>query len=193
MQSVKLAIFLSGAGSNARQIITHFENHHSVSIGLVLVTRENSPVIEFCRDRNVRFIICSNKEADSPQFLLNACFKFNIDFIILAGFLRKIPIDLVRQYPQKIINIHPSLLPKFGGLGMYGRRVHQAVLEANEKITGITIHFVNEAYDKGEIIEQHSCEISSCDNVDAIEEKVKGLEHSYYAPVIEKLLNVVYG
>jgi len=188
MNLKRIAIFASGNGSNAMHIIEYFENHSLVVVAFVLANTEHAKVLKNAKDRKIATILCSNEEVDSATFLVSLCKDQHIDFIVLAGFLRKIPLALIQSYPEKIINIHPSLLPKFGGKGMYGKFVHEAVATSDEKETGITIHFVNEEFDKGKIIAQFSVPLIKGDTALSIQLKVQQLEHTYFAPTIEKII-----
>lgn len=184
----KIALFASGRGSNALNIIDYFENDPRIKIQFVLSNKFDAPIVESAKKRGIRVVICSNKEVASDSYLLDLCEGYQIDYIILAGFLRKIPLSLIRLFDEKIINIHPSLLPKYGGQGMYGKFVHEAVLGNNEKETGITIHFVDADYDKGKIIAQFSCKLSDFETLESIQQKIHELEMEHFPRVIEKVL-----
>lgn len=188
MNQKRVAIFASGNGSNAMNIIEHFENHPMVEIAFVLANSPRAKVLYLAKEKGVKTILCSNEEVADETYLVSICRDHHIDFIILAGFLRKIPTSLIHAFPEQIINIHPSLLPKFGGKGMYGMYVHEAVALSEEKETGITIHFVNEEFDKGKIIAQFSIPLSEQETPSSIQLKVQQLEHSYFASTIEKTL-----
>lgn len=192
MAKIKLALFASGSGSNALKIIEHFSIHPSVEIEFLLTNKKDAPIVELARDKEINVLSFSNEEVADGSFLSKICFDHKIDFIILAGYLRKIPDELIRNYPERIVNIHPALLPKHGGKGMYGRFVHEAVLKAKDTETGITIHFVNEHFDQGRIIEQFKCSISPDDTIEAIQAKIQHLEHSNFSSVIEKTLIPFY-
>lgn len=185
----KIALFASGRGTNALNIIKHFKNHPTIEVALLVCNKADAPIVEEVNKLGIECIICKNSDIEVPGFLVGICRDRGIDFIVLAGFLRKIPIDFVTHFENKIINIHPALLPKFGGEGMYGKFVHQAVLEAGENTTGISIHFVNSEYDKGEIIAQFSCELTENESVESIQEKIHCLEMEHFPPVIEKTLS----
>ncbi|MFK8039105.1 MAG: phosphoribosylglycinamide formyltransferase [Crocinitomicaceae bacterium] len=182
-----IAIFASGGGSNAEVIMSHFEESTIGEIALVVTNNQNAGVIDRAEKHNVPFYILDNGELEEGEFseVLEA---LEIDFIVLAGFLKKIPIDIIENYSKKIVNIHPALLPKFGGKGMYGHHVHQAVVDAKETESGITIHYVNEKYDDGAIIEQHKVSLDTQNTAEQVAEKVLAVEHQFYAPCIEKLL-----
>ena len=184
-----LALFASGRGSNALNIIDHFEGNPNVKIAFVLCNKATAPIVSSAREKGVNIIVCQNEDIEKPNYLIEICEKNNIDTVVLAGFLRKIPADFIRKYPNKIINIHPSLLPKYGGEGMYGKFVHEAVLMNGERETGITIHYVNEEYDKGEIIAQFKCTLSDQESTESIQNKVHTLEMEHFPKTIEKVMN----
>lgn len=186
MSKIKLALFASGTGSNALKIMDHFSSHPSVEIGFLLCNKKDAPVVQLSREKGVEVITATNEEVANGDFLSKICHEQKIDFIILAGYLRKIPSELLKNYTERIINIHPALLPKHGGAGMYGKYVHEAVLNVKDKETGITIHFVNEHFDEGRIIAQFHCEVDSSDTIETIQEKIQRLEHTYFSFVIEK-------
>jgi phosphoribosylglycinamide formyltransferase 1 len=184
-----IAIFASGTGSNARRILEHFQNHPTIRVALVASNRKAAGVLAIAAEFGVEtFVISKNMltqieiHPDLPEKLT----KLGIDYIVLAGFLVLMPQQLVHHYDGRIFNIHPALLPKFGGHGMYGKHVHEAVHAAAETETGITIHFVNEFYDKGEMLFQAKTPISAVDTPAEIARKVLVLEHHYYPQVIER-------
>lgn len=189
MRKHRLAIFASGNGSNAVRLIDYFENHESIETPVVLTNNKNAGVIERLENTPVKTLIIDNKQADDGECLINLMRENEIDFIVLGGYLRKIPAALISIYQDKIINIHPALLPKYGGKGMYGIHVHQAVKEANEPETGITIHLVNQNYDEGRILAQHMTSLSQDDNAIDIQRKVQGLEHEWFPKEIEKYID----
>lgn len=184
----RIALFASGNGSNALRIIDYFKDSSTVSVEFVLSNKQNAPVIERVKELGIETIVISNEEAEDSELLLRICKEHNIDFVVLAGYLRKIPADFVANMPERIVNIHPSLLPKFGGKGMYGIHVHRAVKESNESETGITIHFVNEEFDKGKIIAQYKTTLSPNDSVEVIQTKIHQLEQTYFPVALDKLL-----
>ncbi len=183
-----LAIFASGTGTNARRIIEHFQDHEEVRIGLIVSNKATAPVLEMAAAKGVATHVIHRKDFYEDEALLVKFRAEGIGFIVLAGFMWLIPEYLIHAFPDKIINIHPALLPKYGGKGMYGMHVHRAVHEADEAETGITIHYVNPRYDEGQIIFQASCPLSSDDTPEAIAQKVQRLEHRYFPLVIEQLL-----
>ena len=182
-----IVIFASGTGSNAENIIHYFKKHRSISVVAVFSNSENAKVIEKAKILKVPTVTFSKDELYG-DFVIAKLNAFNPDLIVLAGFLWKFPEPIIAKYPNQIINIHPALLPKYGGKGMYGKYVHQAVLDNHETETGITIHFVNEHYDEGGIIFQKSVSIIDCTSADEIASKVHELEHRYFPEVIDQLL-----
>jgi phosphoribosylglycinamide formyltransferase 1 len=184
----KIVVFASGDGSNAENIMRFFHHNTSIQVVAVFTNNPNAKVIEKAVNRNIPVEIFEKSSFTSPSFE-SKLLVYQPDIIILAGFLLKFPENLVRLFSNKIINIHPALLPKYGGKGMYGINVHQAVLAHNEKETGITIHYVNEYYDEGECIFQSIVNIESCKTAAEIAQKVQVLEHQYFPKVIEGLLS----
>ena len=183
----RIIFFASGSGTNVENIIKYFHGNKAVKITLILTNNPNAGVVRRAEKLKKPLMLFSKREL-FDQSLLRKIITINPDLIILAGFLLKIPKEFVKSFPKRIINIHPALLPKFGGKGMYGNRVHQSVKDAGEQITGITIHLVNEYFDQGEIIFQASVDIASQDSVEEIANKVHKLEHTYYPKLINKLL-----
>ncbi len=188
---VNIAILASGGGSNAQCILERFENHPTIRVKLVVSNKDQAYVLERAENFKISTFVHSKEDATSG-ILLSVLKEFDIDFIVLAGYLQKIGDDLIESFPNRIVNIHPALLPKFGGKGMYGMHVHRAVKAAGETESGPTIHFVNENYDEGAIIEQHRCSIDENDSPEDIQKKVLALEHKYFAPCIEKLITEDY-
>lgn len=184
----KIAIFASGGGSNAQEIINHFDQNENVEVALIVSNDTNSGVIVRAETHEIPFYILQKGELEELEFsfVLEA---LEIDFIALAGFLKKIPSDILEMYPNQIVNIHPALLPNYGGKGMYGSNVHKAVVAAGEKESGMTIHYVNANYDEGNIIEQHKVDLLPTDTAEDCARKVLELEHQFFAPCIEKLLS----
>ena len=188
MKKIKLALFASGSGSNALNIIDYFSSNSLIEIGFILTNKKDAPIVELAQKKDVETLILSNEEVSNGTLLTKICLEKGIDFIILAGYLRKIPEELLANYSNKMINVHPALLPKFGGKGMYGKYVHQAVIDSEENETGITIHFVNEHFDEGKVIAQFHCEVTKNDTVESVQAKVQKLEHTYFPIVIEKTI-----
>jgi len=184
-----IAFFASGNGSNVQNIVEYLKDKPEIVPALVLTNKANAFVIERAKKLNIPCIVFSSQELKAGAVIKEAMRKYEIDFIVLAGFLLKVPDYLIALYPQKIINIHPALLPKFGGKGMYGDFVHQAVKEAGEKETGITIHYVNQNYDEGQIIFQKKVPLSATDSPEDIATKVHALEYEYFPEIIENLLS----
>jgi len=191
-KKIKIAIFASGNGSNAENIIKFFKNHENICVELILTNNPNAYVIERAKNNNVKCIIFNKDDLYNSDKILNILKEHNIDFIVLAGFLWLIPKSIILNYPRKIINIHPALLPKYGGKGMYGMNVHKAVIENKEKLSGITIHYVNENYDEGDIIFQKELEITHDETPETLAEKIHKLEYQYYPLIIEKVINELF-
>jgi phosphoribosylglycinamide formyltransferase 1 len=183
----KIVIFASGSGSNAEQIILHFKNSNQGNVVGIFTNNLHAKVLDRAKNHNIPFEVFSREELNDGS-VLQKVDEINPDLIVLAGFLLKFPSDIIANYPDKIINIHPALLPKFGGKGMYGTHVHQAVLDQKEKETGITIHYVNEHYDEGGIIFQKSVAVDGCKTAEEIASKVHQLEHEYFPRIIEQLI-----
>lgn len=186
--SKNIAVLASGNGTNAENIIRYFQDSESVHIGLVLTNRETAFVMERARCLNVPSVYIPKEEWKEGMSVLALLRDRKIDFIVLAGFLARVPDCILHAYPNKIINIHPSLLPKFGGKGMYGNRVHEAVVAAGEKESGITIHYINEHFDEGKIIRQYKCPIWPGETAEQLAEKVHALEYEYYPQIIAELI-----
>jgi phosphoribosylglycinamide formyltransferase-1 len=186
-QAQHIAVFASGNGSNASKIIDYFKNNPRIIVSCVISNKEDAPVLEMAKSKNVLTKSFTKQELEN-RFVEDFLVSMDIDFIVLAGFLLKIPEELIKRFPNKIINIHPSLLPKYGGKGMYGINVHQAVIENREKESGITIHLVNEEYDKGRILLQKKCPVFENDSPEDLAKRVLVLEHESYAPCIEKYI-----
>lgn len=184
----KILLFASGTGSNVENIIKYFENRPEINVVGVFTNNANAKVLDKARQHNVPTLIF-NREDLSGGFVLDKINALQPDLIVLAGFLWKMPETIVAAYPNKIINIHPALLPKYGGKGMYGMNVHNAILENKEKETGITIHFVNEHYDEGEFILQQRVNIEDCKTAEEIVAKVHELEHKHFPEIINQLLS----
>lgn len=183
-----IAIFVSGTGSNAQKIIEYFKGHPTIHCPLLISNKADAPALAMAEAHGLKTMVLKRKAFYETTTLLEDLAAESIDFIVLAGFLWLIPDYLVAAYPQKMVNIHPALLPKYGGKGMYGHHVHQAVKEHQESISGITIHYVNEHYDEGAIVFQASCAIAPDDSAEMIGKKVLQLEHQHFAPQIEKIL-----
>ena len=186
-----IAIFASGSGSNAENIIRYFQKNDSALVSLVLSNKSDAYVLERAHRLGVPCNVFTKEDWIAGDEILAVLQEYRIDFIVLAGFLVRVPDLLLHAYPDKIINIHPSLLPKFGGKGMYGGHVHEAVVAAGETETGITIHYLNEHFDEGEIIVQYKCPVLPQDTAEDVARKVHALEYEYYPKVIGGLLSEV--
>ncbi|MES2733868.1 MAG: phosphoribosylglycinamide formyltransferase [Bacteroidota bacterium] len=184
----QIAIFASGSGSNAQKIMEYFEAHPQVRVTLVLTNNPTAGVLQRAASLHIPTHVFNRNEFYQTDDVLRVLQEHRITFIVLAGFLWLMPSNLVVAYPRRIVNIHPALLPKFGGKGMYGSRVHEAVVQAGEKESGITIHYVNEHYDEGQVIFQASCALQSGDTPEIVAHKVLELEHRHFPAVIEKVI-----
>lgn len=183
----KIAILASGEGTNAERIIRYFTGHPTVNVAVIITNKAEAGVIRRAKNLQipVEFLPASAFREGKVTEVLR---QYETDFVVLAGFLLRIPDDMLEAYPNRIVNIHPSLLPKFGGKGMYGSRVHEAVLTSGEKESGITIHYINEHYDEGTIILQAQCPVIEGDTPDSLASRVHQLEYEHYPKVIEQLL-----
>jgi len=186
----QIAIFASGAGTNAARIIEKFRNHPSIRISLILSNKTGAGVLGVAEKEGIPSIILEKEAFFGGDAYVGELQGHRIDFIVLAGFLWKIPPALVKAYKGRIINIHPALLPKYGGKGMYGRFVHEAVIAAHEKESGITIHYVDEIYDHGQVIFQARCEVTPTDTPETLAARIHTLEHRHFPQIIEDLLNL---
>lgn len=183
----KIAIFASGSGSNAENIANYFKDKPVAKVGLILTNKADAFVLERAKKLAIESVVFSSEQLKSGE-LVDLLKNKDIDFVVLAGFLLKIPENLIAAFPNKIINIHPALLPKYGGKGMYGDAVHKAVVANCEKESGITIHFVNEHYDEGAIIFQVKCTVSETDTYEDVAHKIHQLEYEHFPRVIEELM-----
>jgi phosphoribosylglycinamide formyltransferase-1 len=186
--TVNIAIFASGKGTNAQKIIDHFKNSSTARIALVVSNKKGAGVLQIAEKENIPSLTIEKEKFFSDNSCVDELHEKKIDFIALAGFLWKIPEVLLSEYPKRIINIHPALLPKHGGPGMYGNKVHEAVLASEEKESGITIHYVDEHYDNGDIILQVKCAVFDDDTAESLANRIHALEHANYAVVIEELV-----
>jgi len=184
-----IAIFASGNGSNAQAIINYFTNHPSIKVGLVITNNPTAGVIQVAHQNKIISAIVSKKALNDEQQMMALLNAQNISFIALAGFLQMVPPFLLKKFPKAVVNIHPAMLPKHGGKGMYGIKVHEAVVAAADTETGITIHYVNEHYDEGEVILQKPVPVSPADTPEQLAAKVLDLEHQWYPKTIEALLS----
>jgi len=188
MPKKRIGIFASGRGSNTAAILNYFKDKDFVEVALILSNDKDAGVLDLAQEHAIRSYIVDRKSFYRSSSIEDLLKELSLDLIVLAGFLWLIPESLIKLYPQKIINIHPALLPKYGGKGMYGMNVHKAVKQAGEKQSGITIHFVNNAFDKGAHIFQATCELTERDSAEIIAVKVLKLEHYHFPRVIERIL-----
>ena len=184
----KLAIFASGSGSNAENICNYFSASSDVEVVLICTNKKDAYIVERANKLNIPVCIFTKHEVNSFVNLHKKLQNIGVDVVILAGFLLKIPAIMIENYPNRIINIHPSLLPKYGGKGMYGSNIHKAVIENKETESGISIHFVNKNYDEGKIILQKKCVVHNNETVETLIEKIQKLEYNYYPVTINKIL-----
>jgi phosphoribosylglycinamide formyltransferase-1 len=184
----KLAIFASGSGSNAENICNYFADSSDIEVVLICTNRRDAFIVKRANKLNIPVYIFSKSELNNFVDLHKKLQNIEVDVIILAGFLLKLPTIMVDSYPNRIINIHPSLLPKYGGKGMYGSNIHKAVIKNKELESGISIHFVNHNYDEGKIILQKKCSISANESVETLIHKIHKLEHNYFPVAIEKTI-----
>lgn len=189
-KTVRLAVFASGTGTNFRRIIDYFRNHKKISVSVLVCDNPGAGAMDIARENGIPVIQISKGDLMEGRDLKKILGKNRIDFLILAGFLKKIPPVLIEAYPRRIINIHPALLPKFGGKGMYGARVHEEVIRSGDAKSGITIHFVDEHYDSGDVIFQKECAVEKGETAESLARKIHKMEHEYFAPQIEKLADM---
>lgn len=185
---IKIAVFASGNGSNAENIAAYFSNDNNVNISLIVSNKAEAFVHERAKKIGIPSVTYTKNDFIDGFPVLDMLRKQEIDFIVLAGFLLRIPLPIIEAFPEKIVNIHPALLPNYGGKGMYGDRVHKSVVEARETESGITIHYVDEHYDEGQIIFQAKCEVLPTDTFEDVAQKVHKLEYTYFPIVIGKVL-----
>jgi phosphoribosylglycinamide formyltransferase-1 len=184
----QLIIFASGTGTNAAAIIAHFKNNGQAKVALIVCNNPDAGVLNIARKEEIPFLLI-DRQTIKQTMLVEQMADYKPSMIILAGFMWKIPEHIVAAFPGKIINIHPALLPKYGGKGMYGHHVHEAVVAAGEKESGITLHYVNEHYDEGNILVQARCAVAETDTPDSLAAKIHKLEHFYFPKTIEFLLD----
>jgi formyltetrahydrofolate-dependent phosphoribosylglycinamide formyltransferase len=185
-----IAVFASGAGSNAQKIIDYFNTNKTAKVELIVCNKAGAGVLDIAKKNTIDTLLIEKEQFFNSDIYIKELQKRSIGFIVLAGFLWKVPLSLIRAYPNKIVNIHPALLPKYGGKGMYGNRVHEAVISAGDKESGITIHYVDELYDHGSIIFQDTCGIDEKDTAVSLAQKIHLLEHQHYPTVIESILKM---
>jgi phosphoribosylglycinamide formyltransferase-1 len=183
-----IAILASGTGTNAENIIKYFSTRNTAKVCLVLSNKRQAPVLKRAEAHNIRTVFFEHKEFYVTGKVLRYLQLYKIDFIVLAGFLWLVPENIIEQYPDRIINIHPALLPAHGGKGMYGEAVHKAVIDNHDKESGITIHYVNKLYDKGDVIFQTRIKVDPADTSSSLAEKVHTLEYLHYPKAIEDIV-----
>jgi phosphoribosylglycinamide formyltransferase-1 len=188
MKKNKIAIFASGSGTNAENIGRFFSDHPLAEVSLILTNKKDAGVISRAENLGIPCIVFNREDFYDTGKVISYLRQYSIDFIVLAGFLWLIPKNLIENYPKQIINIHPALLPKYGGKGMYGSFVHETVIKNKDTESGITIHFVNEEYDAGSVIFQARCSFLKNETAETLAEKVHALEYEFYPKVIERLL-----
>jgi len=187
----KMAVFASGTGSNAVNLVKYFSGRKTGEVALLISNNPDAPVLEKMKVLGIPAQVATKEEFESPSYMLPLLEKHGVSFIVLAGFLKLIPPYLIKAFENRIVNIHPALLPKYGGKGMYGARVHEAVVAAGEKESGITIHYVNEHYDEGATIFQATCPVEKGDSPDDVARKVHELEYAHFPEVVEKVLMAI--
>lgn len=185
----RIAIFASGSGSNAQRLAEYFTGNGKAEILAIYCNNPNAFVLERANKLGIQTVLFNRDTFYNSLSILEDLKKRNVDWILLAGFLWLIPESILKTYPQRIINIHPALLPAYGGKGMYGMKVHEAVITSGDSESGITIHYVNEQYDKGDIISQARCQIQQGDTPQMLAAKIHELEYEYYPAVVEKLIS----
>lgn len=191
-QAIKrIAIFASGAGSNAQNIIEHLKNHLHIKIGLIVCNKPNAGVLTIAKNNHIPVLLIEKERFFKGDGYVADLKAQQIDFIVLAGFLWKIPLTLIQAFPNNIINIHPALLPKYGGKGMYGHFVHEAVIANGEVESGITIHFVNEHFDEGQHIFQATCQLTKADTPETLAVKIHQLEHAHFPRIVEETVMAI--
>lgn len=184
----RIAIFASGTGSNAKKIVEYFKEDKSITVSLIVSNKSKAKVLEMAQAQGIEQLLIGRPFFYESEEIVSLFRKKKIDLVVLAGFLWLVPKYLVQAFPNQIINIHPALLPKYGGKGMYGMNVHRAVKAANEKKTGLTIHYVNENYDEGSYIFKAACSLSGTETPQEIAAKILKMEHKYFPKVLEKIL-----
>ena len=184
-----IAIMASGSGTNAENIIRHFMDHPDIQVALVLSNKKDAYVLQRAESFDIETFVFTRTQFYKTSEVVELLKKHRIDLVVLAGFLWLVPASMIEAYNQRIVNIHPALLPKYGGKGMYGHFVHEAVLMNGEKESGITIHMVNERYDEGDIIFQATCPTTPDDTVESLADRIHQLEYAHYPKVIEALVN----
>ena len=189
-EKIYIAIFASGSGTNAAKLLQYFNNHSYIEIKLIVCNNPKANVVDIATRNHIELLMIEKERFSRGDGYAEAIKNKGIQWIILAGFLWKIPNTLIKAFPDKIINIHPALLPKYGGKGMYGKHVHEAVIAAKESTSGITIHLVDEIYDHGRVIFQTKCAVDSADTPEKLAKKIQALEHEYFGKVVEEVVRL---
>ncbi len=184
---IKIAIFASGSGTNAVNIVKYFSKFNNIEVETILCNNPKALIIDKAKDLNIECLLFDKNQLYKTDFVHNYLERKKVDLIVLAGFLWLIPKSIIKRYSGRIINIHPALLPKYGGKGMYGMNVHKAVIENKEKFSGITIHYINEEYDEGDIIFQTECEVLNNDSPEELANRIHSLEYEFYPKIIQKI------
>ena len=188
MNTKKIIVFASGSGSNFEEICKYFKDKKEISINLLICNNSKAKALNKAVKHGVKTLLISRKSFYETDSALNVILKISPDLIVLAGFLWKMPVKIIDRFPNKILNIHPALLPDYGGKGMYGMNIHNAVIENKEKESGITVHYVNKNYDEGRILFQKAIAINEKESSESLSKKVLKLEHSYFSKIIENTL-----
>ena len=184
----RVAVFASGSGSNAENIVRYFMDKPNIEVSIILTNNPNAFVLDRAKSLNIPSLVFNRADFSKTDKIVDVLIEKKIDLIVLAGFLLLLPPRLIDAFPNKIVNIHPALLPKFGGKGMYGMNVHDAVVENKEKESGITIHMVNEKFDDGKIVFQAKCVVEESDTAEDVAEKIHKLEYEHFPKIVEQLL-----
>ena len=190
---LRISVWASGNGSNAENLYSYFQKSNSIKVAHILTNNNKAGVIQRMEKFKVPVTISNNNLCSNAEYLLSVMNDYQIDAIVLAGYLRLLPSPIIEQFSERILNIHPALLPDFGGKGMYGHHVHEAVIASGVKESGITIHLVNENYDEGQALFQSRCSIDHLDNPESLAQKIHLLEQKYFPPVVEKYFNDFFG
>ena len=190
--AVHLALFASGTGSNAQKVIDYFRGHSKIKVALLVSNKPNAGALAIAQRENIPTLLIEKEKFFRGNGYVDELKKFKIDLIVLAGFLWKLPSTLVNHWNHRIINIHQALLPKYGGKGLYGHHVHEAVIKAGEKESGITIHYVDEIYDHGDPIFQEKVIVEEGDTPEILAKKIQALEHAHFPRVIEEVVNLLW-
>lgn len=185
---INIAVFGSGSGTNAQQLMQYFQNHDSICVKLILSNKQDAYILERAKTMDIENFVFNKNDFYESSIVLEKLKNCKISFIVLAGFLWLFPENIINAFPKKVINIHPALLPKYGGKGMYGKNVHKAVIESGDKESGISIHYVNNNYDEGDLICQAVCPIYKQDTIESLAERIHELEYKFLPLITEKII-----